>query len=194
MNLHAAGVTPFSKGRQNRLGMQTYKVCSTLSHLCKLEVLIVMKDGLLLIWRNSLYIRGRSCPAAAAALTPSAYDTAMTSTTQLEAVLCYRQGPNALRQPNHAAPNRRSKRKRGTSDATDIANDPNHEWVCGALMLQPSGKVPIASKLIYRAIWLHWTLAGVSPSHRLCMFPMKVWSSTFGNRTAQADIPQLQLE
>lgn len=67
MDLRAIGVRHLSRARQDRLDVQTCKACSVLSHLCKAELLIVMKDRLLLIWGRMVYIRGCSSPAAAAA-------------------------------------------------------------------------------------------------------------------------------
>lgn len=67
MDLPAVSVKLLSKARQDRLDVQTFRVCSTVAHLCKPELLIVMKDRLLLIWGRMVYIRGCSCPAAAAA-------------------------------------------------------------------------------------------------------------------------------
>lgn len=67
MDWHVVSVRSLSKPRQDRLDVQELKVCSILAHLCRPELLIEMNDMPLLIWGRMVYMRGCSCPAAAAA-------------------------------------------------------------------------------------------------------------------------------
>ncbi|KAL3161290.1 hypothetical protein ABBQ38_009646 [Trebouxia sp. C0009 RCD-2024] len=80
-----------------------------------------------------------------------------------------------LRQPVPAAPSRRPKRKRGTSDAADCTQTNSG---CVELMLEPSDRLPAAPTLSKKATWLHWTLAGAPSSQRSYTIQRETASST----------------